>query len=272
MRYLVAFVIGIGALFGVNSFAGIFSMPRPWNSLSMGATVGITMVVVLLIWELVKPSNKDGAPAKPAMSEEERAKARAERRSRLAAEAGVSLDDTESDNTTTGSTKTGDAATDDATTDDTATESKTEDTGTETKAAGQPAVPEVKSADDSPVAEAPPMRSASVDGTSPEADESSIEAEPDDGDGSRAQQKASDVAQDEPETPDEPKTLAEPETLAPDEYDEEATGSSLESPPTGEPGISVDALEDAESASTDGASDDDPVGDEPTAEEPDSKR
>ncbi|MDN5877774.1 MAG: hypothetical protein L0H69_13995, partial [Brevibacterium sp.] len=90
MRYLAALIIGIAVLFGVNAFAGLFSMPRPWNSLSMGATVGITMVIVLLVWEVIRPSNKGGAPAKPAMSEEERAQVRAERRARLAAEAGVS--------------------------------------------------------------------------------------------------------------------------------------------------------------------------------------
>ncbi|WP_350269869.1 hypothetical protein AAFP32_15290 [Brevibacterium sp. CBA3109] len=246
MRYLVAFVIGIGALFGVNSFTGIFSMPRPWGSLSMGATVGITMVVVLLIWEVVKPSHKDAARAKPAMSEEERATARAERRSRLAAEAGVSLDDNESD--------------------DRATAPKTEDTGAEAKTAAQTTVPEANSADETPVAAAPPVRSAGEDDTSAEAGESSIEAEPDDGDDSRDQLNENDVAQDEAET------LDEPETLAPEEYDEQATGSSLESPPTGEPGVSVDSLEDAESAGTDGASDDDPAGDESTAEEPNSKR
>lgn len=229
MRYLVALIIGIGALFGVNAFVGLFSMPRPWNSLAMGATVGITMVVVLLIWEVVKPSNKDAAPAKPAMSEEERAKARAERRSRLAAEAGVSLDDTES----------GEGATESKTED---TKPKTEDKVTETKPAGRDAVPE--------------------------ADESSIEAEPESGDDSRDQENAGDLEQDEPDT----RAAAEPDTLAPDEYDEEATGSSLESPPTGEPGISVDALEDAESADTDGAADDDPVGDEPTDKGPDPKR
>ncbi|MDN6133712.1 MAG: hypothetical protein L0J03_06310 [Brevibacterium sp.] len=242
MRYLVAFVIGIGALFGVNSFTGIFSMPRPWGSLLMGATVGITMVVVLLIWEVVKPSNKDAAPAKPAMSEEERADARAERRSRLAAEAGVSLDDTKSDDTKS---------------DDSVTASKTEDKGAEAKAAGQTAVPEANSADEAPAAAAPAGRSANEDETSPEADESSIEAEPDDGGDSRDQPNKSDAAQDEPET------LDEPEALAPDEYDEQAEGSSLENPPTGEPGVSVDALEDAEPAradepeETDGASADD---------------
>ncbi|MCF2572228.1 hypothetical protein [Brevibacterium sp. UCMA 11754] len=284
MRYLVALIIGIGALFGINAFAGLFSMPRPWGSLLMGATVGITMVVVLLIWELVKPSNKGGAPAKPAMSEEERAKARAERRSQLAAEAGVSLDDTEAGNTEAGDTEAGD--TEDGDTEDGNTvappETEDKDTGTkgdfkaaesnESKTEGHTAVPAAQPADDTPVASAPPMRSAGEDDTAPEADESSIEAEPEDGDDSRDQQKASDVAQDEPGTPDEPKTVDEPETLAPDEYDEGATGSSLESPPTGEPGISVDALEDAESADTDGASDDDPFGDEPASEEPDSKR
>ncbi|MBM6589718.1 hypothetical protein [Brevibacterium sp. RIT 803] len=269
MRYLVALIIGIGALFGINAFADLFSMPRPWGSLLMGATVGITMVVVLLIWELVKPTNKDAAPAKPAMSEEERANARAERRSQLAAEAGVSLDDTQAGDTEAG---------------DTVAQPETEDEGTGTKAdvkaaesnesktEGQTAVPAAKPADGTPVAAAPPMRSAGEDGTSPDADESSIEAEPDDGDDSRDRQKASDVAQDETGTPDEAKTLDEPETLAPEEYDEGATGSSLESPPTGEPGISVDSLEDAESADTDGVSDDDPSGDQAKDEGPDSKR
>lgn len=183
MRYLVALIVGIGALFGINAFADLFSLPRPWNSLAMGATVGITMVVVLLIWEVVKPSNKDAAPAKLAMSEEERTQARAERRARLAAEAGVSLDGTD----------------------------------------------EAEETADGSVSE-----SAAEDGTSPEADESSIEAEP-------AEAQSSDAEPDH----------AEPETLAPDEFNEEATGSSLENPPTGEPGVSVDSLEDAESETTD---------------------
>ena len=262
MRYLVALVIGIGVLFGINAFADLFSMPRPWGSLLMGATVGITMVVVLLIWELVKPSNKGAAPAKPAVSEEERAKARAERRSQLAAEAGVSLDDTEVGDTKAGDTEAGDTVVQPET-EDKGTGMKTDSKAaesTESKTEGQTTVPAAKPADDTPVPAAPPMRSAGVDDTATEADESSIEAEPDDGDDSRDRQKAIDVAQDEPET------------LAPDEYDEGATGSSLESPPTGEPGISVDALEDAESADTDGAADDDPVDDEPAAEDPDPKR
>ncbi|GAA1548620.1 MULTISPECIES: hypothetical protein [Brevibacterium] len=242
MRYLVAFIIGIGALFGVNAFIGIFSMPRPWNSLSMGATVGITMVVVLLIWEVVKPSNKDAAPAKPAMSEEERANARAERRSRLAAEAGVRLDDTESGDT---------ATTDTTTTADTADTDGTRSTSTSSAGDdGDSTSDAVDSNDDvSPDSHA-----------SPRSDESSIEADPND----------SDTGQDEPDT------------LAPDEFDEEATGSSLENPPTGEPGVSVDALEDAEEAGTDdaaadGTPDNNPVDDdghadrEPTTDEPDSK-
>lgn len=152
MRYLVALIIGIGALFGVNAFVGLFSLPRPWNSLAMGATVGITMVIVLLIWEVVKPSHKDAAPAKPAMSEDERAKARAERRSRLAAEAGVSLDDTESGKSAPEPTTEDSAAV--STTEDSAAVSTTEDRDSEPKPVGQ-------------------------DETSPEADESSIEAEPD---------------------------------------------------------------------------------------------
>lgn len=257
MRYLVALIIGIGALFGVNAFADLFSMPRPWNSLLMGATVGITMVVVLLIWEVVKPSNKDAAPAKPAMSEEERANARAERRSRLAAEAGVSTDDTDdaagtdqarstSRNSAGDVDSTGDAV--DSTGDgadsgrddepsDSAPDSTTEDTGAEANDEGVP----------------------SDSHRPPDSDESSIEAEPND-----------DTVQQQPKDGDT--VQAEPATLAPDEFDEEATGSSLENPPTGEPGVSVDALEDAEEAGTDDAADDGHVDSEPTTHEPDSKR
>ncbi|GAA1861247.1 hypothetical protein [Brevibacterium marinum] len=192
MRYLVALIIGIGALFCVNAFADLFSMPRPWNSLLMGATVGITMVVVLLIWEVVKPSNKDAAPAKPAMSEEERANARAERRARLAAEAGVSLDDSDR---------------------------------------------------------------SEPDAASQESDESSIEAEPtevesgqderDEAETAQDERRVDEAAQDEDGDTGVGAGPGESETSAPDEVDEEATGSSLESPPTGEPGASVGSTEDA---------------------------
>ncbi|QZE25580.1 pro-sigmaK processing inhibitor BofA family protein [Brevibacterium casei] len=89
MRYLIALIVGIVALFVVNAFTGIFSLPRPWNSLSMGGIVGITMVIILLIWETVRPSQREGIPGAPRMSDEERAQARADRRARLAAEAGV---------------------------------------------------------------------------------------------------------------------------------------------------------------------------------------
>ncbi|WP_147233223.1 MULTISPECIES: hypothetical protein [Brevibacterium] len=62
MRYAVALLIGIGAMFGVNQLTGIFSLPRPWNSLLMGATVGLTMVVILLVWETVRPSRHGQSP------------------------------------------------------------------------------------------------------------------------------------------------------------------------------------------------------------------
>lgn len=243
MRYLVALIIGIGALFGINAFADLFSMPRPWGSLLMGATVGITMVVVLLIWEVVKPSNKDAAPAKPAMSEEERANARAERRARLAAEAGVSLDDN-GEPESQSEAKTSEAKPSEAEPapeKTTATESKTTSPG-KTAVPGATAVPESKTTEDSVPETAPPMRSAAEDDTSPEADESSIEAEPGVAPGTDAE-----------------RNYEEPETLSPDEFNEEATGSSLESPPTGEPGVSVDSLEAAESetAEADGESGDD---------------
>ncbi|WP_309132787.1 hypothetical protein [Brevibacterium sp.] len=72
MRYVVALLIGAGVLFGINHFTGLFSLPRPWGSLLMGATVGLTMIVVLLLWEIARPSQHGEAPEKgesPAKSE-----------------------------------------------------------------------------------------------------------------------------------------------------------------------------------------------------------
>lgn len=96
MRYLVALLVGLAALFGAIFFFDVYSIPKPWNSLVMGGIVGVTMVLVLLIWEAVKPSHSARSSDKPVLSDEERAKARAERRARLAAEAGVSLDGVDS--------------------------------------------------------------------------------------------------------------------------------------------------------------------------------
>ncbi len=82
MRYVVALLIGVGVLFGVNQFTGLFSLPRPWGSLLMGATVGLTMVVVLLIWETISPSQHGqvpgtaGTPAKEQPSGEGQSSAR----------------------------------------------------------------------------------------------------------------------------------------------------------------------------------------------------
>ncbi|TSI13293.1 hypothetical protein [Brevibacterium aurantiacum] len=224
MRYLVALIIGIGVLFGINFFADLFSMPRPWGSLLMGAIVGITMVVVLLVWEVVKPSHRDTAPATPAMSEEERANARAERRARLAADAGVSIDDDEG-------------------------------SGAKAKASStEPRVPPIPPAANEAVA-----KKAEV---SPDADESSIEAEPKDTErssdhnGNGSNDSGSQVPEvgrsEEPDslTHDE-STVNEPRARTEDEVDAETAGSSLENPPTGEPGISVDALNGSEPAPAD---------------------
>ncbi|MBE8146988.1 pro-sigmaK processing inhibitor BofA family protein [Brevibacterium casei] len=74
MRYLIALIVGIVALFVVNAFTGIFSLPRPWNSLSMGGIVGITMVIILLIW-----GDRASQPARrhPGSTEDERRGTRA---------------------------------------------------------------------------------------------------------------------------------------------------------------------------------------------------
>ncbi|GAA1929155.1 hypothetical protein GCM10009689_05010 [Brevibacterium antiquum] len=243
MRYLVALIIGIGVLFGINFFADLFSMPRPWGSLLMGAIVGITMVVVLLIWEVVKPSHRDTAPAKPAMSEEERANARAERRARLAADAGVSIDDDEG-------------------------------SGAKAKASStEPRVPPIPPAANEAVA-----KKAEV---SPDADESSIEAEPKDTERSSSDHNDSGSNDSESQVPEvgrseEPDSLThdesmvnEPRARTEDEVDAETAGSSLENPPTGEPGISVDALNGSEPAPADGRESvddtDDPSGNDGTS-------
>ena len=239
MRYLVALIIGIGVLFGVNYFADLFSMPRPWGSLLMGATVGVTMVVVLLIWEVVKPSHKDTTPAKPAMSEEERANARAERRARLAADAGVSIDDDEGSG------------------------AKAKASSTESRV---PPIP--------PAANEAVAKKAEA---SPDADESSIEAEPkdterssSDHDDSESQVPEVGSSQESDSLTHDESTVNEPRARTGDEIDTETAGSSLENPPTGEPGISIDALNDSEPSPADELEGDDDT-DDPSANEGTSK-
>ena len=95
MRFLVALILGLAVMFGLNVAVDFFAMERPWGSILMGVTVGVTMLIVLLVWEAVRPTPAKGDSAKSQRSEEDRAKARAERRARLAAEAGVSLEGVE---------------------------------------------------------------------------------------------------------------------------------------------------------------------------------
>ena len=96
MRFLVALILGLAVMFGLNAIFDFFAMARPWGSILMGVIVGLTMLVVLLIWEALRQTQQKGesakAKAKAQKSEDDRAKARAERRARLAAEAGVSLE------------------------------------------------------------------------------------------------------------------------------------------------------------------------------------
>src|SRR5699024_4781389 len=76
---------GLAVMFGLNVAVDFFAMERPWGSILMGVTVGVTMLIVLLVWEAVRPTPSKGDSAKSQRSEEDRAKARAERRARLAA-------------------------------------------------------------------------------------------------------------------------------------------------------------------------------------------
>src|SRR5699024_2994959 len=95
MRFLVALILGLAVMFGLNVAVDFFAMERPWGSILMGVTVGVTLLIVLLVWEAVRPTTAKGDSAKSQRSEEDRAKARADRRARLAAEAGVSLEGVE---------------------------------------------------------------------------------------------------------------------------------------------------------------------------------
>lgn len=86
MRFLVALILGLAVMFGLNAIFDFFAMARPWGSILMGVIVGLTMLVVLLVWEAVRPTQPKGesakakAKAKAQKSEDDRAKARAERR------------------------------------------------------------------------------------------------------------------------------------------------------------------------------------------------
>ena len=290
MRYLIALIIGIVALFVVNAFADLFSMPRPWGSLLMGGIVGVTMVITLLIWETVRPSQHDGVPAKPKMSEEERAQARAERRARLAAEAGVSPET--GDGTAVGSE------------DSERTEADTRGEGSHGKSAASPgpsataapgsaaagsaaaatgAVPAAEgkladgsatqSADDATAAaDAEPQPADTAvqpadtatqpDDTATQRAADAEEAERADtatqraADAEEAERAEADASTVDEVEPDHAREAAEREAEVRDESrDDSAQGSSLESPPVGEPGVSIDALDDekddADSASGD---------------------
>ena len=78
MRFLVALILGLAVMFGLNAIFDFFAMARPWGSILMGVIVGLTMLVVLLIWEAVRPTQPKGesakAKAKAQKSEDERAR------------------------------------------------------------------------------------------------------------------------------------------------------------------------------------------------------
>src|SRR5699024_10304928 len=95
MRFLVALVLGLTVMVGLNVAVDFLAMVRRWGCVLLGVPVGVTMLIVLIVWEAVRPTPSKGDSAKSQRSEEDRAKARAERRARLAAEAGVSLEGVE---------------------------------------------------------------------------------------------------------------------------------------------------------------------------------
>ncbi|MFF8893574.1 hypothetical protein [Brevibacterium casei] len=304
MRYLIALIVGIVALFVVNAFTGIFSLPRPWNSLSMGGIVGITMVIILLIWETVRPSQREGIPGAPRMSDEERAQARADRRARLAAEAGVRDEGSSESAGASSSSGASDAAETSAAAgaSDTAETSSAveasdappagaEESSAESVASGDDEKPSAgpdrsstasdpsRTASETPGTAAPPVPEARLgevgDDAGP-ADRSGTEQAPDTAVKRAAEAKEAERAEADAETvddiePDHAREAAEREreredsAVTDDNRDDSAQGSSLESPPVGQPGMSVDVLDDERKASDTESSDDQADGDTRTA-------
>lgn len=287
MRFLVALILGLAVMFGLNAFVDFFAMERPWGSIFMGVTVGVTMLIVLLVWEAVRPTPSKGDSAKSQRSEEDRAKARAERRARLAAEAGVSLegvegalpgssaspaeaDSTETEGASEGSdapeadadggeaseagavpeaeASSGAEASDASATGEDADEVEDADEGEDADTTDPaPAVPESGTPATTGLPAPPPM----PPNLPPRPDSA-----PDSAREARATQpdsrETADEAKDAPEPDMGPQLADEPATLDPEDFDESAGGSSLENPPAGEPGMSADALQGHE---PDGADD-----------------
>lgn len=292
MRYLIALIVGIVALFVVNAFTGIFSLPRPWNSLSMGGIVGITMVIILLIWETVRPSQREGIPGAPRMSDEERAQARADRRARLAAEAGVRDDSSAESTGAPSSSGASDAAeTSSAAGASDAPPAGAEESNAESVTSGDDEKPSAgpdrsstgsdpsRTASETPGTAAPPVPEARLgevgDDAGP-ADRSGTEQAPDTAVKRAAEAKEAERAEADAETvddiePDHAREAAEREreredsAVTDDNRDDSAQGSSLESPPVGQPGMSVDVLDDERKASDTESSDDQADGDTRTA-------
>src|SRR5699024_7342435 len=84
MRFLVALILGLAVMFGRNDAFVFLAMEGPWGSILTGVTVGVTMLIVLLVWEAVRPTPSKGDSAKTQRREEDRSKTLAERRARLA--------------------------------------------------------------------------------------------------------------------------------------------------------------------------------------------
>ncbi|MGC2939588.1 MULTISPECIES: hypothetical protein [unclassified Brevibacterium] len=296
MRFLVALILGLAVMFGFNAIFDFFAMARPWGSILMGVIVGLTMLIVLLIWEAVRPTPPKGESAKAKekaqKSEDERARARAERRARLAAEAGVSLEGI--DGALPGST-TQPAEADSS--DETAAEADSSEGESSEGESSEGKASEGESSEGKDPAEAAATTAGgeSAQGNAPEADAPEADAaEADAPEADAAEQTAeqngdtsSEVVPPPPPMPpsvparptiapqagaadaknddgtatpelnnDEAGVSAsasssdpglegpaeDPATLDPEEFDESAGGSSLEAPPTGEPGMSADAL------------------------------
>ena len=86
MRYVVALAFAACAVLGTHWAVGIGTLPRPWGALGLGTVAGVTLVVTLIIWEVISPSEEhDERDRRLAVEEAARAEQQELRRAQRAA-------------------------------------------------------------------------------------------------------------------------------------------------------------------------------------------
>lgn len=86
MRYIVGLAAAGAVTFLFHLLFGIGTLPRPWGSLAMGTVAGLTIAVVLYIWEVRAPhEDRDERDRRLKVEEAAKDEARELRRSQKAA-------------------------------------------------------------------------------------------------------------------------------------------------------------------------------------------